>query len=179
MSRQLPAALPVSIPRSARIAIAAARFNAPIVDRLLADCIARLEQNGVPAGHISVQRVPGSFELPVTCKAFCATKNYAAVIAIGAIVRGETPHFDLVANHTAAGLQAVSLELSIPVIFGVLATNTEKQAWARTHGPHSHAGISAADAACEMIAVLKAIPKGLDANGARMGWPSIKKRDTF
>jgi 6,7-dimethyl-8-ribityllumazine synthase len=119
--------------------------------------VGRLLQNGVAALRIDVQRVPGSFELPVACKVFCQTKRYAAVIALGAIIRGETPHFDLVAHHCAAGLRNVGLEFSLPVIFGVLATNTEKQAWARTRGPHSRSGISAADAACEMVGVLKEI----------------------
>ena len=166
MSRQHPASLQFSIPRSARFAIAAARFNAPLVDHLLKDCIARLNQNGIPSTRITVQRVPGSFELPVACKAFCQTKRYAAVIALGAIIRGETPHFDLVAHHCAAGLRNVGLEFSLPVIFGVLATNTEKQAWARTRGPHSRSGTSAADAACEMVGVLKKIRQAARQPGA-------------
>jgi 6,7-dimethyl-8-ribityllumazine synthase len=157
MSRRIPTSSQFSVPRATRIAIAAARFNGPIVDELLADCIARLQQNGVAANRIDVQRVPGSFELPVACKVFCQTGRYAAVIALGAIVRGETPHFDLVANQCAAGLRDVGLEFSVPVIFGVLATNTEKQAWARTRGPHSRSGISVADAACEMILVISEI----------------------
>jgi 6,7-dimethyl-8-ribityllumazine synthase len=176
MSRRIPTASQFSIPRATRIAIAAARFNGPIVDQLLADCIERLQQNGVAANRISVQRVPGSFELPVACKVFCETELYAAVIALGAIVRGETPHFDLVANHCAAGLRDVGLEFAVPVIFGVLATNTEKQAWARTRGPHSRNGISAANAACEMIGVLREIRKGNGPSGARMSWPPIKTK---
>lgn len=151
MSRRFAAARRFVLPRSARVAIAAARFNGEIVDYLLDDCRARLLENGIAETRIDIQRVPGSFELPVACKTFCRTDRYAAVIALGVIIRGETPHFELVAEQCAAGLRDVGLEFSLPVIFGVLATNTEKQAWARTRGPHSRTGQNAADAACEMI----------------------------
>jgi 6,7-dimethyl-8-ribityllumazine synthase len=175
MSTRSPAPRQFSLPRSARIAIAAARFNAEIVDQLLADCMRRLNENGLADNRIDAMRVPGSFELPVACKAFCKTGKYSAVIALGVIIRGETPHFELVAEQCAAGLINVGLEFSLPVIFGVLATNNEKQARARTRGPHSFTGINAADAACEMIETLKNIREGNHDSDARRNWPAIKK----
>ncbi|HEY1684030.1 MAG TPA: 6,7-dimethyl-8-ribityllumazine synthase [Tepidisphaeraceae bacterium] len=176
MSLSIPEPLHLSLPRSTRIAIAAARFNADIVDQLLSDCVNRLEQNGIAMARIDVQRVPGSFELPVAAQAFAATGRYAAVIALGAVIRGETPHFDLVAANCATGLREVGLKFSLPVIFGVLATNDQQQALSRTRGPHSRSGINAADAACEMIAVLGRIKRHEDQHGARKSWPAVKTR---
>ena len=157
MSTKAPAFVPADIPKDARVAIAAARFNADIVDVLLSDCIARLQEVGISRDRIVVERVPGAFELPTAAKAFCQTGKYAAVVCLGAVVRGDTPHFDYVAGNCAEGIRQVSLEFSIPVIFGVLTTNNEEQALARTHGPHSRNGINAAEAACEMIVTLKRI----------------------
>ena len=104
-------------------------------------------------------RVPGAFELPVAAKAFARTKRYGAVICLGAVVRGDTPHFDYVAGEAARGIQAVATAEGLPVIFGVLTTNTHEQAVDRTGGKHGHAGERAAEAAVEMIGVLQKIGK--------------------
>ena len=99
-------------------------------------------------------RVPGAFELPVVAKALADTGRYAAVVCLGAVVRGDTPHFEYVAGETARGCMSVATATGVPVIFGVLTTNTDQQAWDRTGGPHGHAGERAAEAAVEMAAVL-------------------------
>jgi len=159
MSKNVPAFVPSDVPADARIAIVAARFNAEIVDELLAGCQRRLKALGIDDGRVTIHRVPGAFELPVAAKLLAETKRYAAVVCLGCVVRGDTPHFDYVAGEAARGIQRVALDESIPVIFGVLTTNTEEQARARAGGSHSHAGENAAEAALEMIAMIHKVRK--------------------
>jgi len=154
MSKDAPAFISSEIPINARVAIVAARFNAEIVDELLAGCRRRLAEEQITGNRIDVHRVPGAFELPVAAKALANTKQFAAIICLGCVIRGDTPHFDYVAGEAARGIQLVSIECSLPVIFGVLTTNTEQQARDRIGGSHGHAGERAADAAMEMIALL-------------------------
>jgi 6,7-dimethyl-8-ribityllumazine synthase len=160
MSTLVPQIVTTHIGKKTRIAVAAARFNAEIVEELLAGCLRRLGELGVTEGHVEVVRVPGAFELPVTAKAFAKTGRYSAVICLGAVVRGETPHFEYVAGECARGLQDVAIWENLPVIFGVLTTNTHEQAMDRIGGKHGHAGERAAEAAVEMIGVLASIAKG-------------------
>src|SRR5687768_9561906 len=116
MSTQVPAALQsVKLPRDVRIGVAAARFNADLVDELLAGCVRRLGELGVSEKQVELVRVPGAFELPVAARAFAATGRYAAVVCLGAVVRGDTPHFDYVAGECARGLQAVAVTSGLPV----------------------------------------------------------------
>jgi 6,7-dimethyl-8-ribityllumazine synthase len=157
MSTQAPHMIAVAIGRKTRVAIAAARFNADLVDDLLSGCLRRLAELGVPEPRVEVVRVPGAFELPVAARAFAQTGRFAAVICLGAVVRGDTPHFDYVAGEAARGIQDVAIAESLPVIFGVLTTNTHEQATDRTGGKHGHAGERAAEAAVEMIGVLATI----------------------
>src|SRR5438067_2007861 len=159
MSTQTPQVVATHISPKTRIAIAAARFNAQIVDELLAGCLRRLVELGVDSNRIQTVRVPGAFELPVTAKAFARTGRFDAIICLGAVVRGETPHFDYVAGEAARGIQDVAVWENLPVIFGVLTTNTQEQALERIGGEHGHAGERAADAAVEMIGVLDSIQK--------------------
>jgi 6,7-dimethyl-8-ribityllumazine synthase len=160
MSTLVPQIVTTHIGKKTRIAVAAARFNAEIVDELLTGCLRRLGELGVAEGHVEVVRVPGAFELPVTAKAFAKTGRYSAVICLGAVVRGETPHFEYVAGEAARGLQDVAIWENLPVIFGVLTTNTQEQAMDRIGGKHGHAGERAAEAAVEMIGVIDLIAKG-------------------
>ena len=157
MSTQPPAFNASDIPGDARIAIAAARFNQEIVDELLAGCIRRLQDHRISADRVTVQRVPGAFELPLAAKLLAQTGQYSAVICLGAVVRGETPHFDYVAGECARGIAEVALSEKLPVIFGVLTTDNEQQAWDRCGGKNGHAGERAADAALEMIAMARRI----------------------
>jgi 6,7-dimethyl-8-ribityllumazine synthase len=140
---------PVVISSSARLAIVAARWNAEIVEALLRQAVERCGQAGVTP---HVVRVPGAFELPVAAR-WCADAGFDAVICLGCVIRGDTPHFDYVAGEAARGCQAVSLQTGVPVIFGVLTVNTQQQAIDRTDGTHSFAGRAAAEAALEMAAL--------------------------
>jgi 6,7-dimethyl-8-ribityllumazine synthase len=148
MSSNLPPPVSVRIPADACIAIAAARFNGGIVAELLAGCLGRLKALGVEEDRISVHYVPGAFELPLAAKLLAASREFSAVICLGCVIRGQTPHFDFVAGECARGIQDVALAESLPVIFGVLTTETEQQAKDRLG-----AGERAADAAAEMIAL--------------------------
>lgn len=141
-----------------RFAIVAARFNQSVVDPMLESAMATLKRHGVRDADIEVLRAPGAFELPLLAKALIAGEDYLphAVIALGAVIRGETPHFDFVAGECAAGLRRVALETGVPMIFGVLTTNTDEQALARANPQRGDKGGDAALAALEMAAALEA-----------------------
>jgi 6,7-dimethyl-8-ribityllumazine synthase len=162
MSTQAPAFVPSDVPPDARVAVVAARFNAHIVDELLSGCLRRLDSLGVRGDRVETCRVPGAFELPVAAKVLAETHRFSAVVCLGCVVRGDTPHFDYVAGEAARGIQQVAVSEALPVIFGVLTTDTEQQALDRTGGKHGHAGERAADAALEMIAMVR---RARDAGG--------------
>jgi len=168
MSLHHPASIRAKLPPRTRIAIAAARFNAHIVDELLRACVARLEALGVRPAQIAIHRVPGAFELPLAAQTLARSGKFAAVICLGAVIRGQTPHFDFVAGECARGIQEVALRQNLPVIFGVLTTENERQAMERIGrgnrdgcGGHAHAGVAAAEAAVEMIAFQHGVKRGL------------------
>lgn len=160
MSTAAPNALPLDLPSDVRVAVVAARFNAHLTDALLSGCRQRLAEFGLDGERVELYRVPGAFELPVMAKVLATTKRFAAVICLGAVVRGDTPHFDYVAGEAARGCQQVACSEGIPVIFGVLTTNTEQQALDRIGGSHGHAGLRAAEAAAEMICTIREARKG-------------------
>lgn len=157
MSTHSPAPVKVELPMDTHVGIIAARFNAHIVDVLVDGCVKRLEEHGIDDSRVTVLRVPGAFELPVAAKLMSKTKRYRAIVCLGCVIRGDTPHFDYVAGEAARGIMQVSIDESLPVIFGVLTTNTEQQALDRAGGSHSHAGVNAADAAVQMIALARGI----------------------
>jgi 6,7-dimethyl-8-ribityllumazine synthase len=157
MSKDSPAFTLADIPTTARIAIVAARFNARFVDELLIGCRRRLGEEEIAGDRLDVYRVPGAFELPVTAKRLAETSRYSAVICLGCVIRGDTPHFDFVAGEAARGVQQVAITTGVPIIFGVLTTNTEQQVMDRIGGPHGHAGERAAEAAMEMTALFAKI----------------------
>lgn len=138
-----------------RVAIAEARFNSAIVEQLVAGAIDGLTRHGVLAEAITVVKVPGSWELPLVCKRLAESGKFDAVIACGAVIRGETPHFDYVAGEAAKGLGAVSVQTGVPVIFAVLTTDTVEQAQARAGGKAGNKGFDAAMTAIEMINLLE------------------------
>lgn len=154
MSTAIPATTTFRVPQTASVAVVAARFNSKIVDELLAGCLRRLKELGVSEDRLEVHRVPGAFELPLAAKLLAATRRFSAVICLGCVIRGETPHFDYVAGECARGIQQIAIDESLPVIFGVLTTDTEQQSLDRAGGTHGHAGERAADAAAEMIALV-------------------------
>ena len=156
MSTAAPAFEPADIPPDARVAVVAARFNAHIVDELLSGCLRRLKQLGLQGDRVETYRVPGAVELPVAAKVLARTRRFSAGVCLGCVIRGDTPHFDYVAGEAARGCQLVAVREALPVIFGVLTTNTEQQAKDRIGGSHGHAGERAAEAAAEMIVMLAA-----------------------
>jgi len=139
----------------ARFAIVAARFNAVITDALLDGAVATLTEHGVPEDHVSVVQVPGAFEIPITAKRLAASGRYEAIIALGAVVRGATPHFEYVAGECARGVSRVALAENVPVIFGVLTTDNDEQARERAGGKEGNKGCEAALAGLEMVTLLR------------------------
>jgi 6,7-dimethyl-8-ribityllumazine synthase len=131
-----------------RVAIAVARFNDVVTSRLLAGALEALAKRGVGESAVTVAHVPGCFELPLVAQKL--TVNHDAVICLGALVRGDTPHFEYIAAETTRGIGAVALASGIPVIFGVLTTNTMADAMDRAGGKQGNKGAEAAEAALEM-----------------------------
>jgi len=113
------------------VAIVAARFNGEITNQLLEAALEELDEAGVQREAITVMPVPGAFELPLAAMALAKTRRYACVVALGCVVRGETPHFDFIASEAASGLQLAALETGVPVAFGVLTVDVKEQALAR------------------------------------------------
>ena len=142
-----------------KIVIVVARFNSFITDRLLAGALDALKRSGAPPDSIEIVKVPGAWELPLTAKTLAATNRYAAIVALGAVIRGDTPHFDHVANQASSGLAAVALETGVPVAFGVLTTNTVEQAIDRAGGKSGNKGYDAAITAVEMADLLRRLRK--------------------
>ena len=142
---------------NARIAIVASRYNSHIVERLLKGCIDVLKKSGITEGDITVVRVPGAFEIPMAAGRLADTENYDAIIALGAVVRGETPHFEYISSGCANGLATIALQVEIPVIFGVLTVDNIDQAEDRSGDEESNKGSEAARTAIEMIDVLRKI----------------------
>ena len=143
--------------RGLRIGVACARFNGGITQRLLDGVLAAAERTGVDRHDLVVAWVPGAFELPLLAKAM-ADAGFDAVIALGAVIRGETGHYDFVAGECARGLQDVSLAASKPVIFGVLTTDTVDQALSRSVEGEGNKGAEALETAVEMVQLLRAAP---------------------
>jgi 6,7-dimethyl-8-ribityllumazine synthase len=142
-----------------RIAIAVARFNDFITDRLLAGALDGLQRHGVDESSITVARVPGAFELPLVCQRLAASGEYDAVIALGAVIRGATGHYDFVAGQCASGLQSAQLATGVPVIFGVLTTDTIEQAIERAGTKAGNKGFEAAATAIETADLVRQLPK--------------------
>ncbi len=145
--------------RGRRFAIAASRFNEVVVKSLVAGAVDCLRAHGISDEDLDVAWVPGSFELPLVARRLAGSGAYDAVICLGAVVRGETAHFDHVAGQAAAGIRAASEETGVPVIFGVLTTDTFEQAMDRAGGKHGNKGWDAAMAAMEMASLLEQLPK--------------------
>lgn len=138
-------------PQGARFAVVAARFNDAIVDRLVEGALDTLRRHAVPDANITLVRAPGAFELPLVCQRLAASGKLDAVIALGCVIRGATPHFDYVAGEAAKGCGAVSLATGVPVIFGVLTTENIEQAVERAGTKAGNKGTDAALSAIEMV----------------------------
>lgn len=146
---------PLEIPeRKCSIALVASEFNHFIVQQLVDGAYDALSRNGVAQKNISLVWVPGAFELPLAADVLASTGNHDAVVALGAVIRGGTPHFDYVAGECSRGLAAVGLKYSLPVIFGVLTTDTVDQALERAGSGAGNKGFDTAVAALQMIALM-------------------------
>lgn len=147
-------------PQEAKYGIVVARFNSFIVESLLAGAIDALKRHGgVKEEDIDVVRVPGAYELPLVAQAMAANGDYDAIIALGAVIRGSTPHFDYVAGEASKGLAHVGLTHELPVIFGVLTTDTIEQSIERAGTKAGNKGAEAALSAIEMVSLLRKIRK--------------------
>ncbi|MCS6850840.1 MAG: 6,7-dimethyl-8-ribityllumazine synthase [Gemmataceae bacterium] len=145
-------------PPVGRFALVAARFNQVVVEQLVAGARSGLKRHGVPDDAIDLVWVPGSFEIPLIAKRLAESRRYAAVICLGAIIKGETDHYDFVASGAAHGIAQASLASGLPVIFGILTCDNLEQALNRAGGKSGNKGYDAAVAAIEMVNLLGRLP---------------------
>ena len=145
-------------PPSGKIALIAARFNQFIVQKLVDGAREGLLSHGMKEESIDLIWVPGSFEIPAVAKRLAESKKYAAVICLGAVIKGETDHYEYVAGNAASGVAQVALSAGVPVIFGILTCQTVEQAMDRAGGKAGNKGFDAALAALEMANLLKQLP---------------------
>ena len=141
--------------RDLRFAIVAARFNDFVVEPLVRGALDALKRHGTLENQIDIVRVPGAFDIPVAARKLALSRRYEALIALGAIIRGQTPHFDYVAGECAAGIARIALETLVPIAFGVLTTDTVEQATDRAGGKAGNKGADAALVAMEMANLLR------------------------
>lgn len=145
--------------RGRRFAVVASRFNGVVTEKLVEGALAAFRKLGIAPDDLEVIWTPGAFELPLAAGRLANSGQFDAVVCLGAVIRGETPHFEYVAGETARGVQQVALESGVPCTFGVLTTNTLEQALDRAGGKHGNKGWDAAAAAVEMASLLDDLPK--------------------
>lgn len=138
-----------------RFAIAVSRFNSFITDRLLAGALDAIERTGGQTGNVDVVRIPGAWEFPLIVRTLAARGKYDAILCLGAVIKGDTPHFDYVAGEAARGIAEASVQTGIPVAFGVLTTNTVEQAIDRAGAKSGNKGFDAAMTAIEMANLVR------------------------
>jgi 6,7-dimethyl-8-ribityllumazine synthase len=143
------------IARDLRFAVVAARFNDFVVEPLIRGAVDALKRHGASEKQIEIIRVPGAFDIPIVVRKLALSRRYEALIALGAVVRGQTPHFDYVAGECASGLARIALESGVPIAFGVLTTDTMEQAVDRAGGKAGNKGADAAVTAIEMANLLR------------------------
>lgn len=156
MARSDPApSAPVLADPTVRMAVLVAGFHRRIAESLLDGVRSRLAESGLRQGHLDEVWVPGAYELPLAAQALARTNRYGAILSVGAVIRGETPHFDYVCDAAASGLLRVSLDTGVPCTFGVLTCDTFAQAEARAGGSVGNKGEEAADAAVAMVNLIR------------------------
>jgi 6,7-dimethyl-8-ribityllumazine synthase len=143
------------IVRDLRFALVVSRFNDFVVDPLVRGAVDALKRHGATEKQIEIVRVPGAFDIPVVARKLAQSRRYEALVALGAVIRGQTPHFDYVAGECASGLARIALESGVPIGFGVLTTDTVEQAVDRAGGKAGNKGADAALAALEMANLLR------------------------
>lgn len=136
-------------------AIVVSQFNHAITETLLQGALERFNELSIPSIDVEVIKVPGAVEIPLAAKLLAKTKKYNAIICLGAVIRGETSHYDYVCEQVSQGCQRIMLDFDIPVVFGVLTTEDEQQAQERIGGKEGHKGKEAVDTALAMIAVVE------------------------
>lgn len=146
-----------SIPDCFNVAIVISRFNEDVTQKLYTGAIQRLQELNFKPEQITVIWVPGAIEIPITAQRLAQTDKFEAIICLGAVIYGETKHFDYVCDQVSQGCQQVALSQNIPVIFGILTVDTEEQAYDRLGGAHGHKGRSSVDAAYELVSALRQI----------------------
>lgn len=145
------------IVRDEQFCIVAARFNESIVENLIRGALDALNRHGASASQIPVYRVPGAYELPLAVQRVAKTRQYDGIVALATVIRGATPHFEYVCNECAGGLSRISLDLEIPIGFGLLTCDTIEQAIERSGTKAGNKGVDAALAAIEMVSLLRQI----------------------
>ena len=140
-----------------RFAVVAAKFNRDVVDRLVEGALQGFRKHGVADDSVDLVRVPGSLEVPLACKQLAGSGHYAAIVALGAVIKGETDHYTYVCQEAAAGVMRATLATGVPIIFGILTCQTEELALARAGGAEGNKGYDAALAAIEMANLGKKI----------------------
>jgi 6,7-dimethyl-8-ribityllumazine synthase len=138
-----------------RIALVASRFNKSIVERLVQGAVEALASHGADPAALELVRVPGAFDLPPVVRKLAESRNFDAIVTLGAVIRGETPHFDYVAGECAAGLARIASDTGVPVAFGVLTTDTVEQAEERAGGAEGNKGADAARVAIELANLMR------------------------
>jgi 6,7-dimethyl-8-ribityllumazine synthase len=146
--------------RGRRFAVAVSRFNEVVTAKLLDGALGAFRHHGVADDDVEVAWTPGAFELPLAAKRLAESQGFDAVVCLGAVIRGETSHFDYVAGESARGIQRAALDTGVPCVFGVLTTDTLAQALDRAGGEHGNKGWEAATAAIEMAGLIDELPKG-------------------
>lgn len=163
MSNELPPVEPTDfsgslvVPKDARFALVAGRFNTFIVERLIEGAVDALTRHGCPAERIVTIRVPGSWEIPLVCSRLARSKRFDGIVALGAVIRGGTPHFEYVAAEVTKGIAATTLETQVPIGFGVLTTDSIEQAIERAGTKAGNKGFDAALAVIEMVSLGRAL----------------------
>lgn len=143
--------------RDSRIVLLVSRFNSFVVESLLSGAIDTLKRHGAEERDLEIVRVPGAYEMPIAAQRLAASKRFDAIIALGAVIRGGTPHFEYVAGECTKGLSSVSLKYDIPIAFGVLTVDTIEQAIERAGTKAGNKGAEAAMSAIEMINLLRGL----------------------
>jgi 6,7-dimethyl-8-ribityllumazine synthase len=147
----------LAVPKGTRFAIVASRFNHLVVDRLVEGALDALARHGAQMENVTLVRVPGAWELPLVVRRLGASNKLDAVIALGAVIRGSTPHFDYVAGEASKGLGSASQSSAVPIVFGVLTTETLEQALERAGSKQGNKGWDAAVSAIEMVSLARAL----------------------
>jgi 6,7-dimethyl-8-ribityllumazine synthase len=143
-----------------RFAVVAARFNSLVVEPLVAGALDTFRRHGVADDAVDLVRVPGSFEIPLVAQKLAASKKYAAVVCLGAVIKGDTDHYDFVAGEAASGVARAAAATGVPVVFGVLTCDTLEQALNRAGGKAGNKGAEASLTAIEMVNLLRQLPLG-------------------